>query len=413
MTQRISIERLGRLGDGVARMGDEPAHIPYALAGETVDIERDGRGWRLASVVDASPDRIEPVCRHFGSCGGCQLQHLERQAYLRFKRQLVIDALQRANIAAETAPTHQPGGDDETGSRRRAVFSFLRSGKGVVLGFSARGSNRIIDLAECPVLVPQIASRIADLRGLCATIAPRKGTSRLSVTATPEGLDAAVELSTPPPAKMVQAAINRAIALDIARLTINDEVVVELRRPNLLAGVAAVTPPPGGFVQAVAQAEQVMADLVCRHLASCSHVADLFSGHGAFALRLAVASQVHAVEADGAALAALDRAWREAGGTLKTVTHERRDLFRRPLLADELKRYDGVVFDPPRAGAEAQARELAKASSRKIAAISCNPVTLARDLRLLIDGGYRLVSVTPIDQFRYSAHVEVVALLER
>lgn len=413
MGERVTIEKLGRRGDGTADIGGKPVHIAFALAGETVDIEKQGKSWRLASVIEASPDRIEPICRHFGSCGGCQLQHLRHDAYLEFKRSLVTEALQRAQLQTEVGPVLHFEGKAGSGLRRRAVFSFRRVTKGLVLGFAERGSSTIVDLAECPVLSPEIGAALGGLRALCNQIAPQKGLGRLIVTSTSTGLDVAIEMAGGLKAKPRQAAINRAIALDLARLSFNGEVLIETRRPVLQVGEMPVTPPPGDFVQAVAQAQEVMAGLVHGHLAGCKRIADLFSGHGAFALQLAEFAQVLAVEANGEALAALDDAWRKAGGRLRTITHDKRDLFRRPLLAGELKHFDGVVFDPPRAGAEAQANELARSGVRKVAAVSCNPVTLARDLRILIDGGYRLVSVTPVDQFRYSAHIEVVALLER
>jgi 23S rRNA (uracil1939-C5)-methyltransferase len=181
----------------------------------------------------------------------------------------------------------------------------------------------------------------------------------------------------------------------------------------LRTGIAWVTPPPGGFVQASAECENAMAELVTAHLAGCKKVADLFCGFGPFALRLAEYATVQAMESDGLALAALNQAWRETGGRLKAMVHDKRDLYRRPMSAVELKGIDGVVFDPPRAGAEVQARELAKSKVRRIAAVSCNPQTLVRDIKILLDGGFRLVSITPIDQFAFTPHLETVALLER
>ncbi|TIP90357.1 MAG: class I SAM-dependent RNA methyltransferase, partial [Mesorhizobium sp.] len=177
-------------------------------------------------------------------------------------------------------------------------------------------------------------------------------------------------------------------------------------------GDIAVAVPPGAFLQATEAAEQAMADIVGRHLARAKKIADLFAGCGSFALRLAAKSEIHAVEGDAAALLALDRAFRFASG-LKRVTSERRDLFRRPLTFKELNAFDGIVFDPPRAGAEDQSKQIARSDVPLVAAVSCNPVTLARDLRILIDGGYALKSVTPIDQFLWSPHVEAVALLEK
>jgi 23S rRNA (uracil1939-C5)-methyltransferase len=282
-----------------------------------------------------------------------------------------------------------------------------------LFGFSQRGSNKIVDLKECPVLLPTIEKSIPSLRQLAAIVSPRRGTMKLSVIACSNGLDIAASngVFTAEPARSKAASL--AIAEGWARLTLNGETLIETQRPLLACGIALVTPPPQAFVQAVAAAEEAMAQLVCGHLAGARHCADLFSGFGAFALRLAVNSTVLAVESSAPALAALDRAWRETGGRLKAVSTLRRDLFSAPLTAAEMKKIDGVVFDPPRAGAEAQAHEIARSAVPLVAAVSCNPVTLARDLKILHDGGYRIERVTPLDQFTHTPHVEAVALLRR
>ncbi len=413
MSETLHIDRLGRQGDGVAMLGETIAHVPFALAGETITVTSTGQRLKLEKVLEASPERQAPICRHFGHCGGCRLQHFEDGAYRIWKRNLVVEALARAGIeTAVEAMLCLP-----VASRRRAVFSAVRTASGpkshIVFGFQERDSNRIIDLAECPVLVPAIGERLDVLKALCNALAPARGVMKLTVLACDNGLDLAAECA----GKIADNSVDRAIALageaGLARLALNGEVVAQFRPPRLSCGSAAIIPPPGGFVQAAGAAEEAMARLVTGHLADCRRTADLFAGSGAFALRLAASSQVHAVEAHGAALEALDRAWRETGGALKRITTEKRDLYRRPLTAGELDGFDGAVFDPPRAGAEAQAGELAKSRVGRIAAVSCNAVTLARDLSLLVDAGYRVVSVTPIDQFVFTPHVEAVALLQR
>ncbi|MCB1464189.1 MAG: class I SAM-dependent RNA methyltransferase [Nitratireductor sp.] len=413
MSRNLTIESLGRQGDGVASSPDGPAHVPFTLPGETVTISDKGRRPRLERVIEASPLRREPVCRHFGECGGCRLQHFEIEAYREWKRGLVAEALARAGIETEIAPLKSFA----TASRRRAVFSAVRTAAGpkpgIVFGFQERDTNRIVDLAECPVLVPAIVERIEALRALCQVLAPGKGVMKLNVLASENGLDLAAETES----RIAPKSTDRAIALagesGFARLSVNGEILAQFRTPFLDFGGSAVAVPPGGFVQAVAAAEQAMAERVTSHLEDCKRVADLFCGAGTFALRLAAASEVHAIETDAAAIDALDRAWRGTGGRLKRITSERRDLFRRPMQPGELTGFDGLVFDPPRAGAQAQARELASSDIGKIAAVSCNPVTLARDLSLLVEGGYRVVSVLPLDQFVFTPHVEAVALLQR
>lgn len=417
MSETFEIIRLGHLGDGIADSADGPVMVPLALAGERVIAEGDGRQRRLVKVEQASADRIDPFCPHFLRCGGCQLQHLREGVYREWKTGLLQVALERAGISTAIEPMI---GFDPA-SRRRAVFSAIHTSGGMVLGFSERGSNHVVDIPHCPILVPALQEAMAEIRSLAAAFASaapaRAGAMRVSVLACENGLD--IAFSHPRlarqwnPAKLAALAARHEASRSFLRISFNGEVLHERERPFLKAGIARLTPPPEGFVQAVGAAEEAMADLVTSHLAGCRQTADLFCGSGAFALRLAQDSMVVACESDGAAMAALDRAWRETGGRLKTIRQERRDLFRRPLMAAEMKKIDGAVFDPPRAGAEAQARELAASGIGRIAAVSCNPQTLARDLAILIDSGYRLVSLTPIDQFAFSPHLEAVALLER
>jgi 23S rRNA (uracil1939-C5)-methyltransferase len=321
----------------------------------------------------------------------------------------VVAALESRNIAAEVAPLVSC----EPHTRRRVVFAARRTDKGALLGFNRAQSHHIVHVETCVVASERINQALPALRRLATAVAVGKEPFRLSVLDAAPGLDLAADapfkLSEPDRLRIIQAV--RAEA-GIARLTFNGEILIEKQPPELEFGRVIVNPPPGGFVQASKAAEEVMGDLVTGHLKKSKRVADLFSGAGTFALRLAETSHVHAVEADAASLAALDKAARRAQG-LKPVTVEKRDLFRRPLMVSELKSYQGLVFDPPRAGAEVQVADIARSPIPRIAAVSCNPVTLARDLEILIKGGYRLKSVTPIDQFLWSAHVEVVALLER
>jgi 23S rRNA (uracil1939-C5)-methyltransferase len=407
--QTVRIERLGAQGDGVAVTPEGPVHVPFALPGETVEISGAGQRRRLGRVLSASPDRIAPFCPHFGECGGCRLQHLDEAAYRAWKSSLLAEALAREGIAAAIAPIQVFA----RASRRRAVFSAIRDGEAIRFGFARRDSDRIVDVTQCGVLEPRIGSRIALLRGLAGMLAPRRGTMKFAAVATDAGLDLAAETGAPVSEPAMRKAIGLAAADGVARLSLNGETLIEAARPELAAGIARVRPPASTFVQAVAQAEDAMARVALQHLSACAHVADLFSGYGAFGLRLAGHSRVDAFDNSAAALAAMDEAWRRTGGRLKAIATQRRDLMRSPLDAAELETFDGVVFDPPRAGAEAQSRELAKSRVRRIVAISCNPVTLARDLRILADGGYRVAAITPFDQFAFSPHLEAAATLMR
>jgi len=317
-----------------------------------------------------------------------------------------VEAFQKRGLDVDVAPLVRC----PPHSRRRIVLSARRAGKGMILGFNMAGSHDIVPLTTCSVMTEGLERAIPALHKI-ADCLPGKSV-RLTVLETRTGLDVSCSDGPDLDARQRLRTIETALSSDVARMAHNGELLIESRPPILHFGPVAVTPPPGGFVQAVQQAETAMAQCVTGHLSGLKRVADLFSGCGTFAVRLAGSSSVTAVENDAPSLSALDRAVRHAQA-LKPVATERRDLFRRPLTSIELKLFDGVAFDPPRAGAQAQASELAKSDVGKIAAVSCNPATLARDLRLLVDGGYKIVSVLPVDQFLWSAHVEVVALLER
>ena len=408
MNATFEIERLGGQGDGIARSESGPVYIRYALPGETVTAARQKDRADLIAVVKRSPQRVEPPCRHFGTCGGCALQHLDMDAYNAWKRAKVVDALKGAGIEAPVAPIVPC----VPGTRRRVTFAGRRTAAGMLLGYHEALSHQIVDIAECPIARPEIVAKLDELRGLAAILAAGPAPFRMTVTTTASGLDIACEETGRLPDAARLAAIDFVRRAGFARLSVGGETVVATRPPVVMFGTIAVEPPPGAFLQATAEAEDAMATLVTGHLAGAKRTADLFSGSGTFALRLAARAAVHAVESDAASLAALDRAARFAGG-LRQVTTERRDLFRRPLLARELERFDGLVFDPPRAGAEDQSKQIARSAVPRVAAVSCNPVTLARDLAILIAGGFRVASVTPIDQFLWSGHVEAVALLEK
>ncbi|MGX8009214.1 class I SAM-dependent RNA methyltransferase [Mesorhizobium sp. ORM8.1] len=406
MSPRFTIARLGSQGDGIAAAEGGEVYIPFALPGETVTAARQKDRATLMSVLESSPLRIDPACRHFTECGGCALQHFETEAYRQWKREKVVQALK--GVAAEVGPLVSCAPH----SRRRVTFSARRSEAGMQLGFMRALSSEIIPIEECPISLPSIVAALGRLRGLADLVCATPKAFHMTVTATASGLDVAVHDGGKLGDHQRRIASNFAMAEGFARLSADGEIIVEPKKPTVQFGSVAVALPPGAFLQATEAAEQTMATLVGQHLARAKKVADLFAGCGSFALRLAAKSEVHAVEGDAPALAALDRAFRFASG-LKRVTSERRDLFRRPLTFKELNAFDGLVFDPPRAGAEDQSKQIARSDVPLVAAVSCNPVTLARDLRILLDGGYTLKSVTPIDQFLWSPHVEAVALLEK
>lgn len=408
MSVRFKVERLGAQGDGIAMTPEGEVFIPFSLPDETVTAARDKGRATLLAVVEPSPLRVAPACRHFTECGGCAMQHFEATAYRAWKRNKVEHALRSRGIdmaIGELVPC-------EPHSRRRVTFSARRTAGGMLFGFVRALSNEIVPIAECPVALPEIVAALAPLKALAGLVCATAKPFHLAVTATASGLDIAASGSGTMGDRQRRSAADFAIAQKFARLSVDGEIVVEPRKPAVLFGDVAVNVPPGVFLQATQAAEGAMAALVQGHLVRARKVADLFSGCGSFALRLAGKAEVHAVESDAAALAALDNGFRFATG-LRRVTSERRDLFRRPLTFKELNAFDGLVFDPPRVGAEDQSKQIARSDVPLVAAVSCNPVTLARDLAILLEGGYRLSTVVPIDQFLWSPHVEAVALLEK
>ncbi|MEZ5945878.1 MAG: hypothetical protein R3C13_08525 [Hyphomonas sp.] len=406
----VTIERLGSKGDGQVRDGDEWISVALALPGEKVRIAPDGKQRaKLLEVVTPSPDRAKPACRHFGKCGGCGLQHLGEPAYKAFKRGLIVQALKSRGLEAPVEETWVT----PPGSRRRVTFAARMTKQGLRFGFHARRSDDIIDISECPVSSPDIVRKIGALKELAAPLAPLKGEMDILVTAAPNGLDlhlSGVATFAAPHDVMMAGA--KALAAGFIRVTIGHDVPLSQAQPEFQVGKAFLRPPPGGFLQASTEAETFMASLVRQHLKFAVDVVDLFAGSGTFALRLAEESRVHAVEGSPEALAALEASAREARG-LKPVTTEVRDLFRNPVPAATLAKFGGAVIDPPRAGAKQQVEALAYSGVRRIVYVSCDPGTLARDLRVLADAGYRVNQVYPVDQFLWSAHVESVAFLER
>ncbi|MEX3007927.1 class I SAM-dependent RNA methyltransferase [Hoeflea sp. TYP-13] len=411
-TETVTISSLGAQGDGVAMCEDGPVYVGFALPGEDVTIRRNKSKGQLVSIEKASEERTEPPCPYFGPqgarCGGCSLQHLNLGAYQQWKRRLVADALSSRGIETriDELVTCSPG------SRRRAVFTAISTKGGLLFGFNQAGTHNIVSIENCAVLSRTIVDQLPGLQALATLLVRNKRPFQLQVLETLSGLDVTVQGIAHLSEKQRHRAIARALELGLARLSLGGEILIEARKPVVKFCGIDVAPPPGGFLQASEAAQDKMIALVSEHMAGLKRVADLFCGCGTFTLPLAREIAVDAAENDGATLAALDQAARHTQG-LKPVTTERRDLFRRPLMAAELKKTDGVVFDPPRAGAQAQSVEIAASAVKKVAAVSCNPATLARDLRILIDGGFNLRSVTLIDQFLWSPHVEAIALLER
>jgi 23S rRNA (uracil1939-C5)-methyltransferase len=408
VSETVRIGSLGHAGDGIAETPDGRVFVPFTLPHETVRIERIGNRGRVLAVEDSSPLRAAPVCRHFGACGGCVLQHVQSHAYLAWKRDVVAKTLALSGIEAPVEPVVPIA----VGSRRRAIFSALKTARGVILGLNRRGSHEVIAIEECPVLAPAIVSRLPTLRDIAEIAVKPRRTARITVLSASNGLDISLKGGGRPDGGALERLGSLGANAAIARLSVDDVEVFVSRRPEIDLGGAALLPPAGGFVQASATAESALADAVLAHVGDARPVLDLFAGCGTFSLRLARSAPVAAVEGEAALLAALEEAARRARG-LKPITTRRRDLFRNPMAPEELAAFGAVVFDPPAAGAKAQSEMLARSRVPRIAAVSCNPATLARDARILIDGGYRLARVLPVDQFLFSPEIEVVATFAR
>ena len=397
------IERLGHAGDGIA---SGPIYAPRALPGERVTGDLSGSRLTNLKVLEPSEARIKPTCKHYNTCGGCALQHAHGDFVADWKRAVVSEALAARGISVdvlgpETSPAH---------SRRRAAFTGRRTKKGAIVGFHGRASGQITGVPECQVLAPALVQALPHLEALVRLAASRNAEVKLQVTVGDTGVDLAVEGAKPLDGPM-QAAL-APFAANFARITWNGEVALQTSAPGVHFGAARVVPPPGAFLQATAAGEAALTQVVMETLRGARNILDLFSGCGTFTFPAAEIAPVHAVEGAQDLIDALDSAVRHTQG-LKAITTEVRDLFRNPLIPEDLALFDAAIVDPPRAGAEAQVRELTNAQISRIAMVSCNPVTFSRDVDILINAGYRLGPVQVVDQFRWSPHIELVAGLTK
>jgi len=406
----VDIADVGVRGDGLAAWEGKRLFVPFALAGERVRAEivgetADAIQARLIEVVRPAGARVVPLCRHFGDCGGCSLQHLAPEGLAEWKRRRVAAALGQRGMEAKVAETVSIA----PGTRRRAVFAYRVVGGGAVIGFNARASGRIVDQRQCPLLDPRLAGLVDPLRTLMAGLQPPGAAGDVAAMLTDDGVDLCLDLTRPPSADAFERLGDFGRAHDLARLSWRQggriEPAAVFRTPVLSIGGVAVEVPPAAFLQASREGEAAIAERVDAAVGDAFPAADLFCGIGTFGLRLAAKGDVHAFDGDAGLVAALAQT-RRVGCAV-------RDLFSNPLSGPELAGFRSVVFDPPRAGAKAQAEALAIGGPPVVAAVSCNPATFARDARILVDGGYRLEWIVPIDQFPWSAHVEVVARFTR
>lgn len=397
----FKINALGRQGDGIA---DGPVFVARALPGEIV--EGDPVDGRIATpkIVEPSGDRVKPPCRHFKTCGGCLMQHASDPLLATWKQDIVREALQAEgldipmrDIAVSPAK-----------SRRRAKYAARRTKSGAMAGFHTRGSDALVDIQVCPLVDRGLDGAPALARAIAIQGTSRKAEITVHCTATPNGMDVAVEGGRPMDKDLTWHLPQIAIAHNVVRLFWNGELVAQSATATHPIGKAHVTLPPNAFLQATEHGEKILQACVAEAIEGSKHVLDLFSGCGTFALHIAETAPVTAIEGDKGMAKASQEAANHAGLT-HPVKALSRDLFRDPLIASELIKFDAVVLDPPRAGASAQIAELAKSSVSKIAYVSCDPATFARDAKVLVNAGYVPQWVQVVDQFRWSAHVELAA----
>lgn len=397
----LTIADVGRRGEGIAHVGGRAVFVPGTLPGEQVRADGEGERLALMEVTKPSPDRVTPFCKHYGRCGGCQLQHWREEPYRRWKAAQVEQALAAKGITASVRTLIDAHGV----GRRRVILHVRKRGAVVTAGYMEARSHNLLDIDLCPILDPALERSFDIARALGAKLAD----CDVAVTVTRSGLDVSVKAERSIVVQEHAKLAGLVNDLKLARLAVNGEVMATAIPPRLVIGKAEVMLPPGGFLQATEAGEAALAALVMEGIGKAKRVADLFCGVGPFALRLAEKAKVEAYDSDRAAIAALNAAVKASSG-LKPVTAAARDLFREPLVPNEMKELDAVVFDPPRAGAEAQARQLARSKVKTVVAVSCDVQSFARDAAILIEGGYRLKDVAAVDQFKWSSHVEMVAV---
>ena len=394
MTEQII--RIAARGDGVTAGG---RHIAFAVPGDV--LLEDG-------TLRQGPGHQDPPCRHFPQCGGCQLQHLTDEAYADYCASRVSGALAQHGLETEIRPPHL----SPPRTRRRATLRALRAGGKIQIGFNEAGSNRIVDMRECHILHPRLFVLVQPLRDLLARTLPPKRTGEVQLTLVDQGPDLMLKGVEVVGLEAIEALTDFCEANGLARLSIDEGMGPETRfEPQPAAidlGGTPVAFPVGAFLQATADGESALVEAVREATSGAATVADLFSGLGTFALSLD--GPVTAAEASRDAILALKNA---AGRTGRQIRAEHRDLYRRPYDSKELAAFAAVVLDPPRAGAQEQALELAASTVPRIAYVSCNPATFARDAEILVHGGYRLLWARPVGQFRWSTHVELAAAFSR
>lgn len=415
MTTRVKINHIGAGGDGVA---DGPIYVPFSVDGDDLEIKLQGKQGRIKHIHKASPERIAPICRHFGRCGGCSLQHVSQDYYMRWKQEQIRTALSHRGFEDIII---LPLEMSSAGSRRRTRLAAIgRDKDAAVIGFAERASHNVIDITECPVLAPEIMNFVDPLRKFLSSQLKKRQKMNIQINLAENGLDIILEGTGEPDLDLRMDIAAFAEAQDIARICWQDmkqkkpfyEILCERRKPCVTFAGRQVFLPPGSFLQATKEGEAALIRHMKRALTGADKIIDIFAGCGTFTVALIGDHAVHAVEGKEDMVAALKNSSHQMG-KIRALTTEVRDLFLRPLLPHELNRYDAVIIDPPRAGARDQMQEISNSDIKNLVMISCNPATFARDARTLVDAGFVMGDILPVDQFLYSSHLEIVAGFKR
>ncbi len=412
--QILRIEALGRHGDGSGRVEgaaeNELCFVPYVLPGELVKARTLGKRGELVEVLEPSKDRVAPQCQYFGKCGGCAAQHMSETTYRDWKTEIVETALRNKGLELSVSEMRDAHGD----GRRRVTYHALvhSQNQNVRVGFMQFRSDDLIAIDACPILSPALKNTPELARELAEPFAQSVRQLDIAITETAEGLDCDLRGAEELTYDIHVALAELADKWKLARITLDGVMELERHKPMLPVADVSIPLPPGSFLQATALGEQTLVEHVVNEVGEAKHIADLFCGVGPYALQLARTATVYAADSNEVALAALQSGYSHSVG-LKHLEAEVRDLFRNPLYRDDLDAFDAVVLNPARAGAQAQSEELAASEVPLVVYVSCDPATLARDAEILVEGGYDFLRIAPVDQFKYSSHIETVSVFKR
>ena len=410
--QILRVTELGRHYDGIAKEdGDgKPTHqfVPYTLPGELVRVKSDGKRAEVIEILEPSDDRIEPFCSHFTKCGGCATQHFATNPYRAWKRAIVETALRNKSHEVEVDELIDAHGD----GRRRVTFHVLFENNKIQVGFMQARSHALIKINACPILTSGLSKSPEVVNALAEPLKKEARPIDIAITSTPQGMDCDIRGAGEFEYNTHIAIAEVAKKYDLARVSIDGILSLELRKPIISIGAAKVPLPTACFLQATVVGEETITQLVLTELTKSKNVADLFCGIGPFALRLASTTAVYAADTNEMAIAALDYAVRFTKN-LKPVETAVRDLFHNPIYHGDLNRFDSIIINPARAGAEAQVEEISISEVPLVVYVSCDPTSLARDAEILVNGGYTFERAIPVDQFKFSPHVETVAIFRQ